>query len=84
AGLVRAADRAGRPLPTLSVDTDVRFGSAADRASFTVELADSVRALAARYHDETAADGRWHRLVVAAYPRPHEPADAATTEESPT
>lgn len=28
--------------------------------------------LAARYHDEAAPDGRWHRLVVVAHPSPQE------------
>ena len=57
-------------LATLSIDTEVRFRSAADRAAFTRELADAVTSLAARYHDESAPGGRPHRLVVAAYPRP--------------
>jgi DNA-binding transcriptional ArsR family regulator len=72
AGLVRAAADADRQLPTLSLDTDLRFASAAARAAFTAELAESVRTLAASYHDEAAIDGRWHRLVVAAYPKPSE------------
>ena len=68
---IKAAD-AGKQLPTLSLDTDLRFASAADRSAFTAELAESVRALAAKYHDESAPQGRWHRVVVAAYPQPHE------------
>lgn len=71
-GLLGGASAAGKQLPTLSIDTDVRFATAADRAAFTAELAHGIRALAARYHDEKAADGRWHRLVVASYPRPVE------------
>ncbi|MCB1001301.1 MAG: helix-turn-helix domain-containing protein [Acidimicrobiales bacterium] len=67
--LARRADRAGQALPTLTIDTEIRFASAADRAAFTAELADSVQRLAARYHDERAPRGRWHRLVVAAHPR---------------
>ena len=72
AGLMRAAADAGRQLPTLSLDADLRFATAADRAAFTAELAEGVRALAAKYHDESAPDGRWHRVVVAAYPKPPE------------
>lgn len=72
AGLMRVAADAGKQLPTLSLDTDLRFASAADRSAFTAELAESVRALAAKYHDESAPQGRWHRVVVAAYPQPHE------------
>ncbi len=69
ARLARAADRAGAPLSTLTIDTEVRFASAADRAAFTRELADAVADVCARHHDEAAPDGRWHRLVVAAHPR---------------
>ena len=70
AHLGAAADRASKTLPTLAIDADIRFASAADRAAFTSDLADAVRQLAAQYHDEQARDGRWHRLVVAAYPKP--------------
>ena len=48
----------------------MRFASAEDRAAFTAELADAVTTLTARYHDEAAPSGRWHRLVVLAHPRP--------------
>ena len=67
--LARRADHAGQALPTLTIDTEIRFASAADRAAFTAELADTVQQLAARYHDEAAPRGRWHRLVLAAHPR---------------
>lgn len=69
-GLARGARSAGRPLPTLTIDTDIRLASAEARADFTADLAQAVTALAARYHDESADNGRWHRLVVAAHPRP--------------
>lgn len=68
--LARRADDAGRRLATLTLDTEIRFASAADRAAFTAELTRTITALAARYHDESAPAGRWHRLVVAAHPRP--------------
>jgi DNA-binding transcriptional ArsR family regulator len=68
--LARRAERAGKRLPTFSLDTEVRFGSAADRAAFTDELAAAVAGLVARYHDEAAPRGRRHRLVVAAHPLP--------------
>ncbi len=72
ADLGRRAAGARRQLATLTIDTEIRFASAADRAAFTAELAAAVAALAARYHDESAAAGRWHRLVVAAHPRPNQ------------
>lgn len=75
--LARGAERAGQPLATLAIDTEVRFASAAERAAFTEELAATVRVLAARYHDEEAPEGRRHRLVVAAHPIPRGAAAAA-------
>jgi DNA-binding transcriptional ArsR family regulator len=68
--LLRGADRAGKRLPTLSIDADIRFRSAEERAEFADELAAAVRALAARYHDEAAPGGRWHRVVALVHPRP--------------
>lgn len=68
--LARGADKAGKPLATLSIDTDVRFASAAARAEFTQELADTITRLVAKHHDETTPSGRWHRLVVASHQRP--------------
>jgi hypothetical protein len=68
ATLARGADKAGRPLATMCIDTEIRFASAAERAAFTAELTRTVTRLAARYHDETSPGGRWHRLVVAAHP----------------
>lgn len=70
AELARRAERAGKPLATLAIDTDIRFSSAAERAAFTHDLAHTIAALAARYHDERAPGGRWHRLMVASHPRP--------------
>jgi DNA-binding transcriptional ArsR family regulator len=84
AGLARRADAAGQSLATLAIDTEVRFASAADRAAFTAELTDAVTALVGRYHDESAPGGRWHRLVVAAHPRPAAPPAATITTTSPT
>jgi len=68
--LARRAEQTGRRLSTLSIDTEVRFRSAAERAAFAAELTDAVTALVSRYHDETAPGGRRHRLVVAAHPLP--------------
>lgn len=70
--LVRGSRRAGRALPTLTIDTEIRFRSAAERAAFADDLAAAVVALAARYHDETAPGGRPHRLIAFAHPTPQE------------
>lgn len=68
AALARSAEEANKPLATLAIDTEIRFASAKDRAAFTTELAEAVTTLAAKYHQEQAPRGRWHRLVVAAHP----------------
>jgi DNA-binding transcriptional ArsR family regulator len=70
--LVHRADAAGKRVPTLAIDTEVRFGSAADRAAFTDELATAVTTLVSHYHDESARAGRRYRVVVAAHPLPQE------------
>jgi DNA-binding transcriptional ArsR family regulator len=68
--LARRATAAGKRLPTMSIDTEIRFRNAADRAAFADDLTAAVIELAARYHHD---DGRPHRLIVAAYPKPKEP-----------
>ena len=75
--LVRGAGRAGKRLATLSLDTQVSFRSAADRAKFTRELTDAVSGLVARYHDADAPGGRAYRVIAAAHPLP----TAATQQE---
>jgi DNA-binding transcriptional ArsR family regulator len=76
--LRKGADAAGKTLPTLSIDAEIHFRSAAERAAFTRDLAEAVATLAARYHDESTPRGRWSRLVVLAHPRPA-PAESDTT-----
>jgi DNA-binding transcriptional ArsR family regulator len=66
--LISGASAAGKPVATLAIDSEIRFGSAADRAAFAAELAESVNALVAKYHDATATRGRDHRFVVALHP----------------
>jgi DNA-binding transcriptional ArsR family regulator len=67
--LARRAGAAGKRLPTMAIDTEIGFRSAEDRAAFADELTAAVLELVARYHHD---DGRPHRLVVAAHPRPEE------------
>jgi DNA-binding transcriptional ArsR family regulator len=68
--LVRRAGAAGKRLPTLTIDTEIRFRSAGERAAFADDLTAAVLDLAARYHHD---GGRPYRLVVAAHPRPPTP-----------
>jgi len=66
--LVTGATRANKPVATFAIEGEVRFASAADRAAFADELARTVTTLVGRYHDEGAAGGRTHRIVVAVHP----------------
>ena len=66
--LARRARAAGKPLATLSIDTELTFATPAERAAFADELAATVTAIAAKYHAEDAADGRPYRLIVASHP----------------
>jgi DNA-binding transcriptional ArsR family regulator len=87
AELASRADAANKQLATLTIDTEIRFASSGDRAAFTEELAVAVTSLAARYHDESRPGGRWHRLIVAAHPRPTGPpgqSDGAPTRKKGT
>ncbi|MBX3396780.1 MAG: helix-turn-helix transcriptional regulator [Phycisphaerae bacterium] len=70
--LFRKSEELNKRLATLSIDTEVRFRSAVDRAAFSRELTDAVAELVSRYHDESAPGGRRHRLMIGAYPKPEE------------
>ena len=66
--LIGRAKGARRRLATFGIDTEIRFASASDRAAFAAELSDAVEALVSKYHDEFAAGGRKHRLLVVLHP----------------
>ncbi len=68
--LVRRAKDTGKRLATLAVDTEVRFRSGTERAAFSQELTEAIATLVAKYHDQSAPNGRTHRLVVVAHPLP--------------
>lgn len=70
--LVNRADRAGKRLPTLSLDTELHFADAAARAAFADDLTSAVTALVSKHHAPAAPEGRSYRLVVAAHPLPKE------------
>jgi DNA-binding transcriptional ArsR family regulator len=79
--LWRRARAGGKRLATLSIDTEIRFRSAEERAAFTREAAAAITALAARYHDEGVPGGRPHRVMMLAHPLP---ADANNKKEKPS
>lgn len=67
--LIGRAAKARRRLSTFTIDAEVRFASAADRAAFARELADTAAALVAKYHSPAADGAREHRFLVAVYPK---------------
>jgi DNA-binding transcriptional ArsR family regulator len=68
--LLRGAKQQGKHLATLSIDTEVRFRSPAERAAFTAELTEAITGLVARYHNPVSPGGRAHRLILVAHPSP--------------
>lgn len=72
AKLKAKAEAAGKRLPTLTLQSDVRFASAAARNAFAEELSTSVAQLVAKYHDATADGGRSFRLLIGSYPGVHQ------------
>jgi DNA-binding transcriptional ArsR family regulator len=81
--LVRKAAKANLRLATLSIDTDIRFRDAQQRAAFSQELAAAIADLASRYHEPSAPGGRWHRLVVVAHPTAGTAADHSSPPTVP-
>jgi hypothetical protein len=83
AGLEAKATREGKRLATLTLDTVIRFASAAARRDFTEELTAAIARIAGRYHDQRAPGGRTFRLVVCAHPTTATPpADQPAEEEA--
>ena len=74
-----AAHAAGKKLPTLTLQSDVRFASAERQHAFAEELSRTLAHLIAKYHDEEAPRGRPFRVMVGAHPAP---ADGANVEDA--
>jgi DNA-binding transcriptional ArsR family regulator len=64
------AKREGKRVATLTLEADLRFGSAETRAKFAEELTDAIARIAARYHDDRSPGGRRFRLLAAVHPVP--------------
>jgi DNA-binding transcriptional ArsR family regulator len=69
ADLLERASASRSRLATASVNTNVRLASPARYEAFVRELSQAVSDVIARHHDERG-DGRWFRVVGAAYPGP--------------
>ena len=80
-GLLARGAAAGKRVATLTLDTEIRFESAAARAEFADELTRAVARLAAKYHRPDAPGGRAFRLVAAVHPKPSEVRTSADSKE---
>jgi|SRR5215204_1457054 len=63
-----AAERAGKRLATMTVETEVRFATPAAQSAFADELAQAMAAVVAKYHDDLTPGGRRYRFVIGGYP----------------
>lgn len=68
AALGRAAAARGQRVPTMTLETDVRFATPGDQRRFADELTAALTTLAARYHQPGAAKGRTFRVFACGYP----------------
>jgi predicted ArsR family transcriptional regulator len=68
AALNRAAAARGKRVPTLTLETLVRFATPADQRRFADELTAALAALAARYHHPDSPQGRIFRVFACGYP----------------
>jgi DNA-binding transcriptional ArsR family regulator len=67
ARLLVRADKAGKRVATLTLETEVRFADAAARSAFAEELTNAVARLAAKYNTDRPG-GRRFRFFLGAYP----------------
>jgi DNA-binding transcriptional ArsR family regulator len=65
--LLGRAQKGGKRLATLTLETEVRFSDAAARTAFAEELADAVARLAAK-HNSAKPGSRPFRVILGAYP----------------
>jgi DNA-binding transcriptional ArsR family regulator len=63
-----AAERAGKRLATMTVETEVRFATPAAQSAFADELAQAMAAVVAKYHDDLTPGGRRYRFIIGGYP----------------
>ena len=55
-------------MPTLTLETDVRFATPSDQRRFADELTSALTTLAAKYHNPDAPQGRTFRVFACGYP----------------
>jgi hypothetical protein len=77
------ADAAGKKLPTLTLQTEVRFASARSQNEFLEELLAVFSDLVSRHHRPDAPGGRSFRISLLGHPA-LAPASPSPAEESPS
>src|SRR5215468_424983 len=79
------AEAAGKKLPTLTLQTEVRFASARSQNEFLDELLATFSDLVARHHRPDAPGGRTFRISLLGHPAlPPEPAPLPSPSETPS
>jgi hypothetical protein len=77
--LERKAREARKSLPTLTLQTEVRFPSPEAQHAFAEELGAMLTTLAAKYHDDRSERGRRFHFVLAGYPTPPDSSSERST-----
>ncbi|HUH11807.1 MAG TPA: helix-turn-helix domain-containing protein [Longimicrobiales bacterium] len=73
-------DGAAADLPTLTLQTEVRFASAGARKAFAEELASAVTTLIEKYHSPDEEGAHAFRVLLGAYPAPPPKPDSETLD----
>ena len=81
ARLRSAADQKGKVLPTLTLETEVRFATVEDQRAFADEMAKAFTRAVTRYHTDAAPRGRTFRFFLGGYPAVPRP-DRGRKEQS--
>jgi hypothetical protein len=81
ASLRDRADTQSKRLPTLTLQSEVRFANAEAQQAFAQELTREVARIVAKYHDDAAPTGRSFRFFAGAYPAPPSGGAAARPTE---
>lgn len=68
AALGRAAAARGKRVPSLTLETEVRFATPADQRRFADDLAKALARLAAKYHQPGVPQGRTFQVFACGYP----------------
>lgn len=79
AALGQAAAARGKRVPTITLETEVRFATPGEHRQFADELTRALTGLAAKYHHPDAANGRTFRIFACGYPAV--PSGGTSTED---